>query len=62
MLKAIVDEATCASCAACVDACPENAISMNDQDIAVVDQENCKGCEDCVSACPTEAITMQEVA
>ena len=57
-MPTVVDSETCTGCESCVDACPVEAISMND-DIAVVDEETCTDCESCVEVCPVEAITVQ---
>lgn len=46
---------SCMHCAkpACVEACPERAISKRTEDgIVVVDQSKCKGCRSCAAACP----------
>lgn len=45
------------TCNACVDVCPENAISL--QDGLQVDW-SCNGCGLCTSVCPTEAIELRE--
>ena len=57
-MPAVVDPETCTGCESCVDTCPEEAISMQD-DIAVVDADTCTDCETCVESCPVEAISMQ---
>ena len=57
-MPAVVDAETCTGCESCVDACPVEAISMQD-DIAVVDADSCTDCESCVEVCPVEAITME---
>ncbi|MHC4177705.1 MAG: indolepyruvate ferredoxin oxidoreductase subunit alpha [Planctomycetota bacterium] len=57
-MPTIVDAETCTGCEACVDACPVEAISMQD-DIAVVDADSCTDCESCVEVCPVEAITVE---
>ena len=36
----------------CLEACPEEAIYKNDEEVALVDQEKCNGCGVCVPACP----------
>ncbi len=50
-----VDKDTCTGCAACVEACPVEAIKIEDN-IAVVDADTCIDCAACNDACPTEAI------
>ncbi|KXS42248.1 4Fe-4S binding protein [Methanolobus zinderi] len=58
-MTAIVDKDLCTGCGACVDSCPVEAISMNDQDLAEVDAEACVDCGDCVEICPVEAISLE---
>jgi ferredoxin len=55
--KVIKDE--CTGCEECVETCPEDAISMED-DIAVIDPAKCSECNDCVDECPAEAIVVEE--
>ncbi|WMW25371.1 4Fe-4S binding protein [Methanolobus sediminis] len=57
-MPAIVDKNTCTGCEQCVNSCPVEAISMND-DVAVVDPNECVDCGDCVDICPVEAITLE---
>ena len=47
----------CHHCGACVGACPENAIYLND--IVLVFSENCNRCARCIKVCPVGAITME---
>ncbi|MFB6199657.1 MAG: 4Fe-4S binding protein [Candidatus Nanohaloarchaea archaeon] len=57
---AVVDEDTCIGCRICVETCPYNAISRNDEKgVAEVDETLCKGCGACVGACPARAIEQQ---
>lgn len=49
----ITDE--CLACAACIDECPEEAISEGDP-IYVIDPELCTDCGTCVDSCPNNAI------
>ena len=53
-----VDKEKCKGCAACVPACPVEAIEMKDG-VAVIDDDNCIVCGACIAACPAEAITMK---
>ena len=55
-MPAVVNKDTCISCSACVDACPVDAISMNDK--AKVDPDTCTDCGACVDECPVDAITL----
>ncbi len=50
-----VDKDTCTGCAACVEACPVEALKIEDN-LAVVDGDTCIDCGACNDACPTEAI------
>jgi len=47
----------CIKCGTCVDACPENAISLTPDGI-ITDPELCKMCGKCAEVCPTKAIEM----
>ncbi|MBN2560246.1 MAG: 4Fe-4S binding protein [Phycisphaerae bacterium] len=58
-MAATVDVEKCTGCGACVDVCPVEAITLNDEK-AAVDQENCTDCAVCVAECPTEAISVPE--
>ena len=53
-----VDSEKCTGCESCVDACPSEAIKMQ-QDKAVIDLEACVDCGACVDECPAEAISME---
>ena len=45
----------CLACGACIDECPNEAISEGDE-IYVIDPEKCDDCATCVESCPSEAI------
>ncbi|MBZ5514717.1 MAG: 4Fe-4S binding protein [Acidobacteriia bacterium] len=47
----------CNLCGACVDACPFNALSMDDSTVER-SWELCMGCGVCVEKCPTQAMTL----
>jgi len=56
-MAANVDTETCTGCGECVEACPLDAIEIQD-DVAVVDADLCGDCGACVDVCPTESITV----
>ena len=53
---AVVDPERCTGCGICIDACPEEAISV--ENIAVIDTIKCTGCGSCADECPNEAISL----
>lgn len=53
-----IDGGTCIGCAACIDACPLELISINDAVATIEDEDSCIECGACVDACPTEAISL----
>ena len=57
-MPAKIDIGKCTGCESCVEACPSEAIKMQDQK-AVVDAEACIDCAVCVDECPAEAITVE---
>lgn len=58
-MVAVINADECVGCGTCVDECPVEAISMNDDNIAVVDADECTDCGSCVDVCPTDAITQE---
>jgi len=57
-MAAKIDKDECTGCGTCVEECPTEAISLNDDDIAVVNADDCTECGLCVDSCPTSAITL----
>lgn len=55
-VAAVVDKEKCICCGICADACPEQAISIDDE--AVIDPGKCNACGTCISVCPNEAISL----
>lgn len=45
----------CVACGVCVDACPTDALSVDD--VCVVDADTCIDCGTCIEECPTDAIS-----
>ena len=50
-----VDEEQCSGCAVCVEECPVDAISMQDE-IAAIDMDGCIRCGVCHDMCPEDAV------
>jgi Pyruvate/2-oxoacid:ferredoxin oxidoreductase delta subunit len=51
-----VDDSLCSACSLCEEACPFNAIGM--EETAQVSWEKCLGCGVCVGQCPEAALTL----
>jgi heterodisulfide reductase subunit A len=52
-----VDQARCAGCGQCVQACPYGAVSIASA-VAEVNPYLCKGCGTCAATCPDKAMTL----
>jgi len=52
-----VDEDKCTGCGICIDICPVNAISLQEDGIAIIDKNTCTNCRICVEKCPVNAIS-----
>ena len=50
-----IDKDGCVGCGICVDKCPVNAISMEEEK-AEINMEECIHCGTCHSVCPQEAV------
>lgn len=54
--KALVFRALCKSCGRCLPACPNNAISFDEENKALIDKSTCITCGYCTPVCPEFAI------
>ena len=60
MLPGLSDE-TCTLCNACVEACHENAIELDEENtLPVIDYSKCIMCDKCINAFPTTTINEKE--
>ena len=50
--------ALCDKCGKCLEACPEQALFFNHDEVLSVDRKRCKACGECVSVCYQEALTI----
>ena len=51
----VINQEKCTGCGACVEACPNGAISL-DGGVAVIDQAECSSCQVCADVCPEGAL------
>jgi ferredoxin len=51
-----VNQDLCTGCGTCVEECPVEAISLDEQDLARIDEQECIRCGKCHDACPVEAV------
>jgi uncharacterized Fe-S center protein len=53
------DEKRCTHCGKCVEHCPNEAMSFDDDDKLDIFYHNCKYCNHCGLICPAKAITLE---
>lgn len=52
------DQSKCSNCLSCVAACPNGAITHEDNKI-IIDEDKCVGCLTCVNSCPNRALSYE---
>jgi len=55
-IKFVVDKKSCAGCGGCIQACPYDAISYENDGKVKINEEKCQKCGECFLICPFEAI------
>jgi len=56
----MINEEMCTGCGICVERCPVDAISLNNDGVAVRVEEYCIGCGICARFCPAGAISLRQ--
>ena len=51
------DQSKCSHCLSCVAACPNGAITHEDNKI-IINEDKCVGCLTCVNSCPNRALSL----
>jgi ferredoxin len=61
-MPAKVNKEECTGCGTCVEECPSEAITIDEeQGCAVVDEDECVDCGACEEACPSQAIRSKKL-
>jgi NAD-dependent dihydropyrimidine dehydrogenase PreA subunit len=59
-VPAKVNKEECTGCRTCVEECPVEAITLDEEEgVAVVDEEECVDCGACEETCTSEAIKVE---
>ncbi|WP_440954407.1 4Fe-4S binding protein [Methanosarcina sp. Mfa9] len=59
-MPAKVNKEECTGCRTCVEECPVEAITLDEEEcVAVVDEEECVDCGACEETCTSEAIKVE---
>lgn len=58
LIRATPSDERCAKCYKCIETCPYEAISVNENGNLVVDLILCRGCGACAAVCPSKAIDL----
>ncbi len=54
-----IDPVRCTGCSACIEACPYQAIVLDENELAMVNEALCKGCGTCSSTCRSGAPSLK---
>lgn len=56
----VIDADACVGCGSCLEWCPTDAITLNENGVAERDERSCLGCGVCARFCPESAISLKE--
>jgi len=56
------DRDLCTSCGTCIDRCPTQALTMDNEDKPELNSDRCIGCGACATGCAFDAVTLVERA
>lgn len=54
----VIDKESCIGCAACIDSCPLELISLEGGVAVIHDEDSCIECGMCLDSCAVEAISL----
>jgi NAD-dependent dihydropyrimidine dehydrogenase PreA subunit len=57
----LINTDLCDGCESCVEICPMDSLSLDEDQIATRDPDRCIGCGLCASACPTNSISLERL-
>lgn len=52
----VIDMKKCTLCGMCVDACQENVLAIDTDELVFAHEEQCTLCADCETVCPEGAV------
>ncbi|MCF8106972.1 MAG: DUF362 domain-containing protein [Desulfohalobiaceae bacterium] len=59
-VKPVINRENCVACGSCYESCPEEAISLVDQEYAEIDPKKCIRCYCCHEMCRYDAVSLQK--